>query len=161
MPDEDPALQVIQADARDLAGLVRPQSVDLVVTSPPYWQCRDYGHPRQIGWEATPEEYVAELIAALDAWRPLLRPHGSVFLNVGDVFRQGALVGIPAMIELGARANGWRIVNRVIWAKDRGVPEPRPDHFAGRHEYVFQLALGRHFFLDLHALKESLSLIHI
>ncbi len=152
----DPAFRVIRADARELSDVIAAQSVDLVVTSPPYWQCRDYGHPRQIGWEATPELYVAELMGALDSWRPLLRPHGSVFLNVGDVFREGALVGIPAMIELEARRRDWRIVNRVIWAKDRGVPEPRQYRFAGRHEYVYQLALGRHFYLDLYALKERL-----
>src|SRR5215204_1772106 len=69
-------------DARDLSFLPA-SSVDLVVTSPPYWQRRDYGHSGQLGQEATPEAYVDALIEALNGWARLLRPHASVFLNLG------------------------------------------------------------------------------
>jgi len=41
-------------------------SIDLVVTSPPYWQRRDYGHPGQLGQEPTPEAYVEALVETLD-----------------------------------------------------------------------------------------------
>ena len=68
-------VQIIKADARQLATHLSTGSIDLVVTSPPYWQCRDYNHPKQIGQENTPEEYIEALVAVLENWKPLLRPH--------------------------------------------------------------------------------------
>lgn len=148
--------QILQADARQLQGLIADKTIDLVLTSPPYWQCRDYGDPLQIGREETPEAYVEALLAAMESWKRFLRPHASIIVNLGDVFRKGTLVGIPAMFELAARKHGWLIVNRIMWAKDRGKPEPRQYRLAGRHEYIFQLAVKRRFFFDLYALTEHL-----
>ena len=147
-----------QGDARDLSFLPAG-SVDLVVTSPPYWQRRDYGHPDQLGQERTPDAYVEALVGALDGWARLLRPHASVFLNVGDTYRDGFLAGVPARFEVAARAAGWKIANHVVWAKDNGLPEPLPYRLASRHESVFQLTRATKatgYFFDLFALSEYL-----
>lgn len=141
------------ADARNLEGLISPRTIDLIFTSPPYWQCRDYEHRRQIGQEKTPEAYVKALVKALNSWKSFLRPHGSVIINIDDVFRSGTLVGIPARFEIAARESGWYVANRAIWAKDRGIPQPNGHRLARRHEFIFQLTLQRHFYFDLHALE--------
>jgi DNA modification methylase len=147
-----------QGDARDLCFLPNG-SVDLVVTSPPYWRRRDYGHPDQLGQEPTPEAYVEALVEALDGWARLLRPHASVFLNLGDTYRDGFLAGVPARFEVAAREAGWRIANRIVWAKDNGLPEPLPYRLASRHEAVFHLTRverATEYFFDLYALAEHL-----
>lgn len=155
-----PALQpkLHQGDARDLSFL-GDDSTDLIVTSPPYWRRRDYGHKDQLGQEAKPEEYIKALIGILDGWTRLLRPHGSVFLNIGDTYRNGFLVGIPAMFEVSARQAGWNVANHISWTKEIGMPEPRPYRLASRHEPVYHLtradkASGYHF--DIHALAQDL-----
>ncbi len=147
-----------RGDARDLSFLPEG-SVDLVVTSPPYWQRRDYGHPEQLGQEPTPEAYVEALVGTLEGWVRLLRPHASVFLNLGDTYRDGFLAGVPARFEVAARAAGWKIANHVVWAKNSGLPEPLPYRLASRHESVFQLtrsASATGYFFDLYALSEYL-----
>ena len=93
-----------EGDARDLSFLPA-QSVDLIVTSPPYWRRRDYGHDDQLGQEPTPEEYVEALVEAMDGWARVLKPHGSVFLNLGDTYRDGFLVGCPGAVR-GSGAGG-------------------------------------------------------
>ncbi len=156
LPAERP--QWRQGDARDLSFLPA-QSVDLIVTSPPYWQRRDYGHPDQLGREATPAAYVEALIRAMEGWVRLLKPHGSVFLNLGDTYRDGCLVGIPARFELAAREAGWRIPNRISWTKEIGTPEPSPNRLASRHEPVFHLTRAVNasgYFFDLFALARDL-----
>src|SRR4051812_41275002 len=65
-----------QGDARDLSFLPEA-SIDLIVTSPPYWLRRNYGHPEQLGQEATPEAYIDALIGIMNGWARLLRPHAS------------------------------------------------------------------------------------
>lgn len=79
---------IILADARRLPLL--DQSVHAVVTSPPYWGLRDYGSSSQIGVEATPEAYVAQLIAVFRDVRRVLKADGTLWLNLGDSYATGA-----------------------------------------------------------------------
>jgi len=57
-----------------------------VVTSPPYWGLRDYGHEGQIGLEQTPDEYVAEMVAVFRDVRRVLADDGTLWLNIGDSY---------------------------------------------------------------------------
>ncbi|RRR73120.1 MAG: site-specific DNA-methyltransferase [Candidatus Viridilinea halotolerans] len=143
-----------QGDARDLAFLA-DTSIDLIVTSPPYWLRRDYGHPDQLGQEATPQAYIEALLGIMSVWVRLLRPHASVFLNIGDTYQDGFLAGIPARFELAARDAGWHVVNHIVWAKAVGRPEPVAYRLSSRHEAIFHLTRAKHaadVFFDRYAL---------
>jgi DNA modification methylase len=76
----------------DAACLPLPDaSVDLICTSPPYWGKRDYldqgkSMPGQIGAEETPAEYVAALLACTREWMRVLKPEGSLFVNLDDCY---------------------------------------------------------------------------
>lgn len=146
-------VRVIQGDARKLP--LESGSVDLVVTSPPYWRKRDYGLPDQIGQEATPDDYVAEIRRALKEWRRVLRPTGSVFLNIGDTYLRRGLAGVPGRIEVAAAQDGWILRNRIIWAKSGGMPDPVRDRLANRHEYVLHFVAGREYYYDLFGYSEE------
>jgi DNA modification methylase len=143
---------VVVGDAR--ATGLNPDSVDLVVTSPPYWKKRDYGIDAQIGQEDSAEEYVESLLECLREWSRVLRPTGSVFLNIGDTYYRRSLANIPGRIENAAMEDGWRIRNRIIWAKDTGMPEPAKDRLANRHEYVIHLTPSHRYYYDLHGYSE-------
>ena len=134
-------------DARDIP--LADCSADLVATSPPYWRKRDYGVEDQIGQEATPNEYVEAMLECLSEWRRVLRPTGSVFLNIGDTFHNRSLAGIPARVEAAAADDGWIIRNRIIWAKDSGMPDPAKNRLASRHEYIIHLAISHDYYYDL------------
>lgn len=151
---DGPQTEVITGDARSTG--LDDDSVDLVVTSPPYWQKRDYGHSDQIGQESTPQAYVAAIMECLHEWRRVLRPTGSIFLNVGDTYSKRSLVGIPGRIEAEAVDHGWIIRNRIIWSKDGGMPEPARNRLANRHEYVIHLALKPSYYYDLIGYSEEL-----
>ncbi len=74
------------------------------VTSPPYWRQRDYRAPGQIGWERTPELYVAKLVAVLREVRRTLRDDGLLFVNVGDAYssrsKMSGGIGHPSLLTL-------------------------------------------------------------
>ncbi len=89
----EPSLTFTPGDARKTG--LPDHSVDLIVTSPPYWNKRDYGHTDQIGLEPTADAYVTSIMECLAEWKRVLRPHGSVFLNVGDTYFNKSLLGIP------------------------------------------------------------------
>jgi len=62
---------------------IRPQTV---VTSPPYFGLRDYGHPGQLGLERTPDEYIAAMVEVFRAVRDVLADDGTLWLNIGDSY---------------------------------------------------------------------------
>ncbi len=155
--DMKPAFRTVyKADARHLPDAIASDSVDLVVTSPPYWRKRDYGMEDQIGQEKTPDEYVAVIISALANWRRVLRPSGSVFLNLGDTYYKKSLQGIPSLVEASARHAGWILRNRIIWIKKGGMPDPVQDRLAGRHEYILHFAVNGYYY-DLFGYAERYS----
>ena len=73
---------LILADARRLP--LRDRCVQCVVTSPPYWGLRDYGVGAQLGLEATPELYVAQMVQVFREVQRVLADDGVLWLNVGD-----------------------------------------------------------------------------
>lgn len=152
---QPPFRKIYEGDASRLP-FIPEHSVDLVITSPPYWRKRDYGVDGQIGQEQTSEEYVAAIITAMAEWRRVLRPSGSVFLNIGDTYWQKSLQGIPSLIEASARKAGWMIRNRIIWVKKGGMPDPVKDRLASRHEYVLHFAVDKYYY-DLFGYAEIYS----
>jgi DNA modification methylase len=148
----EPRAQVIRSDARKIP--LPANAVDLIVTSPPYWKKRDYGLIEQIGQEATPDEYVNALLECLHEWRRVLRPTGSVFLNIGDTYHRRSLANVPARVELAAADHGWYVRNRIIWTKETGMPEPARNRLANRHEYIIHMTLGGSYYYDLFGYAE-------
>lgn len=65
------------------------------VTSPPYWGLRDYGHAEQLGLEATPREYVDNMVAVFREVRRVLRDDGTLWLNIGDSYAGSGRGGYP------------------------------------------------------------------
>ena len=137
----------IASDARNIP--LNASTIDLIVTSPPYWQKRDYETESQIGKEKTPTEYVGAIMECLDEWARVLRPTGSIFLNIGDSYSKKSLVGIPWQIEARASSAGWTVRNRIVWAKSRGMPEAVKNRLATRHEYIIHLVKYDNYYYDL------------
>jgi len=153
MQDQQPFVKEIRADARDIP--LPDGCVDLVVTSPPYWQKRDYGFSEQIGLEETVDEFVGHLIHALREWRRLLAPHGSVFLNIGDSYNGRSLASVPGRLEIAACADGWKLRNRIIWAKEGGMPDPAKNRLANRHEYILHFTKNGEYYYDSFGYSEK------
>ena len=82
------------------------ESIDCVVTSPPYWGLRDYETEEQLGLEETPEEFVANLVKLFSEVKRVLKKEGTVWLNLGDSYFSapaGNKDGIPKQNAYGGR----------------------------------------------------------
>jgi len=78
-------------------------SVNCVITSPPYWQLRDYGYPEQWGLEPTFNEYLEHLWSLMDEIHRILKPNGTVWINLGDTYstQSGACAALKRCPEGG------------------------------------------------------------
>jgi DNA modification methylase len=131
-------------------------SVHCCVTSPPYWGLRDYGHSGQLGMEKTPEEYAVKLMAVFAEVRRVLRPDGTLWLNLGDSYLAGKqLGGIPWRVAFALQADGWYLRQDIIWHKPNPMPSSVTDRCTTAHEYIFLLAKSERYFYDAEAIKEE------
>ncbi|MFH1737622.1 MAG: site-specific DNA-methyltransferase [bacterium] len=85
---------IYQGDCLDIMPTLETESVQCVVTSPPYYGLRDYGVEGQIGLESTPEAYVEKMVAVFGEVRRVLRNDGTVWLNLGDSYNGSGKAGI-------------------------------------------------------------------
>lgn len=86
-------VRIITGDSLDILPTLPAESIQCCVTSPPYWGLRDYDHPAQIGAEASPDQYVANLVAIFREVRRTLRQDGTLWLNIGDGYARNGGTG--------------------------------------------------------------------
>jgi DNA modification methylase len=85
--------RIIEGDCRDVLTTLSPASVQCCVTSPPYWNLRDYGVDGQIGLEATVQEYVGVMVSVFREVHRVLRDDGTCWVNLGDAYAGGGKGG--------------------------------------------------------------------
>ncbi|MER3413085.1 MAG: DNA methylase N-4 [Armatimonadota bacterium] len=102
---------------------VQDGSVHLVVTSPPYWQLKDYGHDCQVGFDDTYEEYINNLNLVWDECYRVLHPGCRLCVNIGDQFARSVYYGrykvIPIRTEIikFCEARGFDFMGSIVWQK--------------------------------------------
>jgi DNA modification methylase len=129
----DLAPLIHQGDALELARKMPDESVQVIVTSPPYWRMRDYGVAGQWGLEDTVEEFVDRLVGLFHELRRVLRKDGTCWINIGDTYVGGGRSGAgPSTFGNGGD-------------RAKETPEPKPTGTLKRKDLAltpFRLALG-------------------
>ena len=114
--------KIIQGDSRQM-DLLADRSVDLVVTSPPYWQLKDYGTEDQIGFHDTYENYINNLNLVWKECHRVLQPGCRLCVNIGDQFARSVYYGrykvIPIRTEIikFCETIGFDYMGAIIWQK--------------------------------------------
>lgn len=140
---------IVRGDARRLP--LPDASVDLIVTSPPYWALRSYTdggqhYDGQIGAEPIPGEYVDALLKCTREWMRVLKPTGSIFVNLSDTYRGKSLLMLPERYRIGCVDTlGLTARAVVIWAKN-GLPESVTDRVRRTHEEWVHLTKGPFYY---------------
>ena len=141
-------------DAAETLSRFPPAAVDTIVTSPPYFQQRDYGHSQQLGQEASPEDYVDELAAVFDQARRVLKPTGTLWLVLGDKYVDNRLLGMPWRVALELSRRGWMLRSDIIWHKPNAMPSAVKTRPTTDHEYVFFFSQSPDYYYDADAIRE-------
>lgn len=166
---------ILQGDALELLRTLPPESVHTCVTSPPYYNLRDYGMEGQIGNEGSVEEYLQALVAVFREVRRVLHTDGTLWMNVGDSYATNSgnqppkntrnscghtakrvpqgykkkdLIGIPWQLAFALRADGWYLRQDIIWQKPNCMPESVSDRCTKSHEYIFLLSKSAHYYFN-------------
>ena len=155
---------ILTGDALEQLRHLPPESVHTCVTSPPYYNLRDYGAAGQIGNEASVEEYLQSLVSVFHEVRRVLRADGTLWVNMGDSYstRSGSqpptntrnscghtakhtprgykykdLIGVPWQLAFALRADGWYLRQDIIWNKSNCMPESVRDRCTKKPRIYF------------------------
>ncbi|MFW9854368.1 MAG: DNA-methyltransferase [Candidatus Thorarchaeota archaeon] len=126
---------------------LKDASFDCVITSPPYWQQRNYGFHEQLGREDRLEDYLAKLVQIFDLLRYKLVSKGVFYLNLGDKYiaKYGntSLALIPFKLAFFLKKSGWRLEDILIWYKPNHMPSSVKNRFTNTYEPIFVLTRER------------------
>ena len=147
-----------EGDATTVMQRIEDESIDCIVTTPPYWRRRSQGTESITA--DTAQDFINELLQTMaQAWR-VLKPQGSLWLNMGDDTTGGFVQGIPwrvviAMID----TQHWHLVNEVVWNKITTSPQGSQDHLRKVHEFMFHLVKNDDFYYNDEELRRTYALI--
>ena len=147
-----------EANALDLP--LDDNSGDLVVTSPPYYALRSYQdggkhYEGQIGSEATAQEWLDALWAATAECIRVLKPSGSIFVDLGDRYVKKGLLGLPWRYAIGCIDDlGLILRAEVIWSKPNAIPESIKDRVRRSHDQWFHFTLEPRYFSAIDEIRE-------
>ena len=165
----DSAMTLYAGDAHEVLSRLPERSVDCVVTSPPYYGCRDYGHSCQFGVEPVAKDYVERVRGVFGEVHRVLSDRGTCWLALGDgyatnpdgsLYGEGQpfspsenLLGIPWRVAFGLQEDGWILRNAVVWHKPSYAPESVRDRLSPRHEHILLLVKQRRYHFDLDPIR--------
>lgn len=174
---------VLEGDVHLALARLPADSVQCVVTSPPYWGLRDYGIAGQIGLEPTLAGFIQSLTGVFAEVKRVLAPNGILWLNLGDGYTSGNrgwrapdkknpnramnvrpdnppglkdkdLMGIPWRLAFALQDSGWYLRSDIVWHKPNAMPESVTDRPTRAHEYLFMLTKSEQYQYDVEAVKE-------
>ncbi len=147
-----------QGDAAIVMRRIEDESIDCIVTTPPYWRRRQQ---RTEGITVSSQEdfldHLRDVMA--QAWR-VLKPEGSLWLNLGDDTTDGFVQCLPWRLVLDMiDQQGWHLVNEIIWNKIKTSPQGSQDHLRKVHESMFHLVKSENFYYNDDELRRTYALI--
>ena len=166
---------LVCGDVNQALDLLQDESVQTVVTSPPYWSLRDYDVEEQIGRDDDLADYVGSIVKTFEKMKRVVRHDGTVWLNVGDSYTSGNrryrapdkknrvramrvrpptpeglkpkdLIGVPWRLAFALQEAGWWLRSEVIWSKPNAHPESVCDRPTKAHETVFLLSKNQNYY---------------
>lgn len=157
-----PRNEILLGDALTRLKELPDRSVDTVITSPPYFLLRNYQAQGQLGAEATVGRYVDAIVAVCDELARVLKPTGSMWLNLGDSYSRRDRFGAPAngmllapeRVLLALADRGWIVRNKSIWLKKNPMPTSVKSRLACTWEPLFFMVRARRYHFDLDAIRE-------
>ena len=145
---------IINGDAGEVLKFMPEGVIQTVVTSPPYFGQRDYDVTGQVGTEDSWSHYVERLVSIFRHARNALRDDGTLWLNLGDKYHDGTLLGLPWRVALALIDDGWLLRSDVIWHKPNAMPHSVKTRPTTDHEYLFLFSKEKRYYYDADSIRE-------
>lgn len=143
-----PLNSIICGDSFQLIRSLPDNSINLVITSPPYFQQRDYGGG--IGNENSLDDYLESLLVIMRQCVRVIREDGSILFNLGDKYDESSLLLVPYRFAIeAAKTPSVRLVNAITWVKKNPTPRQFKRRLVSSTEPFFHFVKSDNYYYDL------------
>lgn len=140
-------------DSLTVLDMLPDNSVDMVITSPPYWGKREYAGGG-IGQEEKYIDFIESMLKISSQIFRILKNTGSFWLNIGDTYKNKSMLGIPWRIAIKMMdEQHWIMRNEVIWNKVKGGMDNSTDKLGNVHEQFFHFVKQPKYFYDVDSIR--------
>jgi DNA modification methylase len=154
--------KILHGDALERLKEIPMESVNMCVTSPPYYGLRSYDADGQIGLENTPNEFINRLVSVFCEVKRVIKKDGTLWIVINDSYsgigcegcKEKDMIGIPWMLAFALRDKGWYLRSDIIWHKPSSMPESVTDRCTRAYEHIFMLAKTKNYYFNADAIKE-------
>jgi len=176
---------ILHGDVLEQLGNIPSESIDCIITSPPYWGLRDYGVEGQWGLEKDFHEYLEHMRILMEYLKEALKPTGTCWINLGDSYSgsgKGAgsdietvkeswrfdkkpeqqidieaksRIGVPERFYIECIDAGWIARNPIVWYKANSMPCSVKDRFTNKYEMIYFFAKQQKYYFNLDAIREK------
>ncbi len=137
--------EIVCGDSAMLLKLIPDNTIDLVITSPPYFQQREYDGGG-LGNEKHPEDYIAGLLTIFRACVRVIKPTGSIVFNMGDKYDNSSLLLMPYRFAIAAVEQcSVTLVNNITWVKTNPTPRQFKRRLVSSTEPFFHFVKSPHY----------------
>lgn len=180
-------IKILQGNCIDKIKELEDNSIDCVVSSPPYFGLRDYGVDGQFGLEKTYHDYLANTVKVFETFKTKLKDTATIWWNVGDSYSSGKrtsttnqslrgdknygvtrtpvqngikekdLLMIPNRVAIALQDAGWYIRSEIIWHKPNPMPESVRDRPTSCHEKIWLITKNKKYYYDHESIKEPIT----
>ena len=180
-------IKFLQGNCIDKIKELDDNSIDCVVSSPPYFGLRDYGVDGQFGLEKTYQDYLTNTVKVFETFKPKLKDTATIWWNVGDSYSSGKrtsttnqslrgnkdygvtrtpvqqgikekdLLMIPNRVAIALQDAGWYIRSEIIWHKPNPMPESVRDRPTSCHEKIWLITKSKKYYYDADAIREPVA----
>ena len=178
-------IKYLEGNCIDKMKELEDNSIDCVVSSPPYFGLRDYGVKGQFGLEKSYQDYIANTVKVFETFKPKLKDTATIWWNVGDSYSSGLrksttnqslrggkdygvtrtpvqngikekdLLMIPNRVAIALQEAGWYIRSEIIWHKPNPMPESVRDRPTSSHEKIWLITKNKKYYYNAESIKEK------
>ena len=154
--DTSERYKLIEGDCLSVMKMMDDESVNCIITSPPYWGMRRYDNDNdvhEVGNEGSFDEYVNKLTRIFSEAKRILVKDGSLWLNLGDKYNNKELMGMPWRVAISLMdSGGWIMRNDVIWNQLKGTQSCK-DRLRDSYEHFFHFVKSKKYYYDADSVR--------
>jgi len=168
--------QILHGDVLEKLKEIHNESIDCIISSPPYWSLKDYGVDGQMGLEPDFRDYLKIMSNIMTELKRVLKSTGTCWINLGDSYGtnkgydgkntsfitrkpiknlEKSRIGIPERFYINCIDDGWIARNHIPWYKSNSMPSSVKDRFTNKWESIFFFAKNKEYFFNLDAVREK------
>lgn len=154
MPKEVELNKLYKLDARLINTLVTEPIIDVTITSPPYFDLKDYGYKEQIGYGQNYDQYLDDLHNVFSSIFSSTKDTGTLWVVIDAFRKNGQTIPLPFDFANKIKDIGWQLQEIIIWGKDKTVPWAHKGQMRNSFEYILMFSKTEKYKFDVDKIRD-------